>query len=308
MGVVKKELTSRGMSAAGLTNLLMTQKDQIAKLAPPGLSNALGLTSMADLGSFADSVKAAGAGVSREAGRTAAAAASEGTAWLRWAAPLALLAVALGGLYWYNLQGQPAANPAQPPIGAGIEKPVVNTATPNLDRITPAIKDATTTLTRDGKALVETTAKMVALSLPGNVKLDVPENSYLKGLVKLLSDGGTTGAPKTVIAEDLTVDSSSGKLTDDSSTAVTRLTTVLKAFGTAKLKIIAYSDNMGEPAENKKTSLERATTIKDALVKAGVPADRILAEGAGPDHPIAPNDTEEGRAKNRRIELSIVPK
>ena len=52
--------------------------------------------------------------------------------------------------------------------------------------------------------------------------------------------------------------------------------------------------------------LDRANAVKDALVKAGVPADRVITEGAGPDRPIASNDTEGGRAKNRRIELAIV--
>ena len=60
--------------------MLMSQKDQIAKLAPAGLSNVLGLKSLTDLGSVADSVKAAGAGAAREFGRTATAAASQGTA------------------------------------------------------------------------------------------------------------------------------------------------------------------------------------------------------------------------------------
>jgi outer membrane protein OmpA-like peptidoglycan-associated protein len=54
--------------------------------------------------------------------------------------------------------------------------------------------------------------------------------------------------------------------------------------------------------------LERADAVKDLLVKAGVPADRIRTEGLGSEKPIAPNDTEANRAKNRRIEISLVRK
>jgi len=129
MGVVRKEPSARGMSPAGLTNLLVSQKDQIAKLAPAGLSNVLGLTSLTDLGSVAESVKAAGAVAAREVGRTAAAAASQGSAWLRWAAPLALLAAALlGVLFYYNAgpaEPAPNANANPAPIRVAPETPVV---------------------------------------------------------------------------------------------------------------------------------------------------------------------------------------
>jgi outer membrane protein OmpA-like peptidoglycan-associated protein len=79
----------------------------------------------------------------------------------------------------------------------------------------------------------------------------------------------------------------------------------MKAFGNAKLKIVGHTDDVGDPDQNKKMSLDRATAVKDALIKAGVPADRVIAEGANPGRPIASND-EASRAKNRRIELMIV--
>ena len=70
-----------------MTDLLRGQKDAIARVAPAGLSNALGLDSLHDLGQVADSIKMAGAGTAREVGRTVAAGASQGSDWLRWAAP-----------------------------------------------------------------------------------------------------------------------------------------------------------------------------------------------------------------------------
>jgi outer membrane protein OmpA-like peptidoglycan-associated protein len=307
MGVLRKETVSQGLSPASLTNLLMGQKDAIAKLAPAGLSNALGLKSLTDLGAVADSIKTAGAGAAREVGRTAAAAANEGSAWLRWAAPLALLAAVLLGLYyWSSRQGEPAQNPAEPPALAQATRPVPDRAPERVERATPVVKDAGPPRTEDGRALVETTSQRVSLSLPGNVKLDVPDHSYLQAMVQFFTDRAGPREPKSFVADNLNFEGNTAKLSSDSTTAISNLATILKAFSTAKLKIEGHTDNVGDPAQNKKIALDRATAVKDALVKAGAPGDRIMVEGVGPERPIASNDSEEGRAKNRRVELTVV--
>jgi OmpA-OmpF porin, OOP family len=294
MGLIKKETASNGLSLASLTSLLVSQKDLIAKFAPAGLSSAMGLKSLTDLGSAADSLKSASTGAAREFGRTASAAASEGASWLRWAAPLALVAAALlSALYFFSRPKEPAQDLAAPPV-------VANTARPIVDPVSPP-------QTRDGKAIIETMSRMVSVSLPGDVKLDVPENSYLPAMVKFFTES-KDGQPKSFVADNLTFSGATPELTTDSSTAIKSLATVLKAFDTAKLKIEAHTDNSGDPAENKKASVARATAVKDALVHAGVPADRITAAGVGADRPLASDDTADGRARNRRIELSVVSK
>ena len=293
MSLIKKETASKGLSLASLTSLLLSQKDLIAKFAPAGLASAMGLRNLNDLGSGIDSLKSATTGAAREFGRTASAAASEGGSWLRWAAPLALLAVALlGALYYFNTQKEPARELDEPPVVSSKARP---------------IQDPAPLQTRDGKALIETTGKMVPLTLPGNVKLDVPEKSYLPAMVKFFTES-KPGEPKNFVADDLNFDGTSSELTTDSSASIKSLAAVLNAFATAKLKIEAFTANGGDSAENKKISLARATAVKDALVHAGVPADRITAEVAGADRPAASNDTETGRGGNPRIELSVVSK
>lgn len=70
----------------------------------------------------------------------------------------------------------------------------------------------------------------------------------------------------------------------------------------ARLEISGHTDDAGKKAANKKLSQERADAVRDYLVSKGIEADRMRAVGYGDEKPIAPNDTSEGRQKNRRIE------
>jgi OOP family OmpA-OmpF porin len=71
-----------------------------------------------------------------------------------------------------------------------------------------------------------------------------------------------------------------------------------------ELKIVGHTDNKGTPEYNLDLSSRRAANVVVALTGSyGIAADRLTSEGAGLTQPIASNDTEEGRAKNRRVEL-----
>ncbi len=70
----------------------------------------------------------------------------------------------------------------------------------------------------------------------------------------------------------------------------------------ARIEISGHTDTTGKKAANKKLSQQRADAVRDYLVSKGVDADRVKAVGYGDEKPIAPNDTAEGRLKNRRIE------
>jgi hypothetical protein len=64
----------------------------------------------------------------------------------------------------------------------------------------------------------------------------------------------------------------------------------------------------GSFADNWEVSAQRSLTVTRELVEAGMPAEWIFAAGFGANHPVAPNDTEEHRAMNRRVEISPVPR
>lgn len=75
---------------------------------------------------------------------------------------------------------------------------------------------------------------------------------------------------------------------------------------TWNLKLSGHTDNKGSESYNLKLSENRAKAVKNYLVAQGVDPSRIESKGFGSTQPIAPNDTEENRAINRRVEFQIV--
>jgi len=67
--------------------------------------------------------------------------------------------------------------------------------------------------------------------------------------------------------------------------------------------ITGHTDNVGKRDKNMKLSADRAESVKQWMVQRGVSAARMTTKGFGPDRPIAPNDTDANKQKNRRIEF-----
>jgi len=74
-----------------------------------------------------------------------------------------------------------------------------------------------------------------------------------------------------------------------------------------RVRMEGHTDSIGTAEYNMKLSLRRANAVKDYLIKKGIAKERLSAEGFGFTQPIAPNDTKEGRALNRRVQLTPVP-
>ena len=69
---------------------------------------------------------------------------------------------------------------------------------------------------------------------------------------------------------------------------------------------VGHADSIGSDAYNQRLSLRRAEAVKKFLVSKGVEANRVYTEGKGEKSPVADNKTNEGRAKNRRVEVEVV--
>ncbi len=87
-----------------------------------------------------------------------------------------------------------------------------------------------------------------------------------------------------------------------------RAVSIMKAHPSMEVEIAGYTDNVGGDQVNKDLSLRRAKAVRDYLIRHGIDANRITAKGYGKDNPILPNDTDEGRAANRRVEFVVLKK
>lgn len=101
-------------------------------------------------------------------------------------------------------------------------------------------------------------------------------------------------------------DLGSARLRDSSLEVIDLIADVLRRNPRLKLRITAHTCSIGERDYNMWLSRERAKSVKEALVKQGIPPPSIRYYGKGPDSPIATNRTEEGRELNRRVEFHVV--
>ncbi len=94
-------------------------------------------------------------------------------------------------------------------------------------------------------------------------------------------------------------------ISPDSAGLLDRLIETALRCPTVSIEIVGHTDTDGEPAANQALSEKRAQAVIDHLVKAGLAADRFTATGYGSTQPVAGNDTDEGKAQNRRIEFVV---
>jgi len=95
-------------------------------------------------------------------------------------------------------------------------------------------------------------------------------------------------------------------LKPESETEIKLLEDIMKANPTMVIEVRGHTDNQGNAAYNLDLSKNRAMALVQSLVNRGIAVNRFVAKGFGVTKPIATNDTEEGRALNRRIEMVIV--
>ncbi|RYY54545.1 MAG: OmpA family protein [Chitinophagaceae bacterium] len=116
---------------------------------------------------------------------------------------------------------------------------------------------------------------------------------------KLEKDLAETG--KSVLYINFDVDKAT--LKPDGLETVKVIGEMLQINKSLKVAINGYTDNSGTAARNQQLSEDRALTVKNTVIKSGIDASRLESKGYGQANPIADNGSEEGKAKNRRVEL-----
>jgi outer membrane protein OmpA-like peptidoglycan-associated protein len=129
---------------------------------------------------------------------------------------------------------------------------------------------------------------------------------------KYISDCGTNKRPvavvkgKTAIALNVEFDTGKAIVKEKYYDNIKKVADFMKANPGAAITIEGHTDNVGNAAYNKKLSLKRAKSVRQYMIdKFGIDGKRIKTAGYGKDAPIANNNTEEGRQKNRRVEAVV---
>ncbi len=101
-------------------------------------------------------------------------------------------------------------------------------------------------------------------------------------------------------------DTNSDKISSNFSNVIGQIAQLLEKYQQVKIEIVGHADSRGTEDYNQELSLRRAKSVKRLLVKNGIDGDRLIVSGKGESSPIADNSTEQGMAKNRRVEFIVI--
>jgi outer membrane protein OmpA-like peptidoglycan-associated protein len=127
----------------------------------------------------------------------------------------------------------------------------------------------------------------------------------LKGALSSVAETTETARGVIVSLSGILFDVGKATLKPASQLSVAKLAGILMVFSNMNLSIEGYTDSTGSADLNMRLSMDRARSVYEFLMTQGVPNSRMKYQGFGPENPVAPNDTETNRARNRRVEVVL---
>ncbi len=225
-----------------------------------------------------------------------------GSKWLPWLLVLAALAL-LWGLVKSCSTTEPTTEtlavkePVQAPAAATPQPsvtPVPATATPEPAKVeTPAPAEESSAFEKN---------------LSTGYVIKAAKDGIESKLVNFIESSDPVSEDLWFTMDGIQFDTAKATIRKESTTQINNIAEILKAYPKVKIKVGGYTDNTGKAASNLKLSKNRASAVKKALVAKGTAAGRIDAEGYGSEHPVATNDTDEGKQQNRRIDIRVTEK
>jgi len=122
----------------------------------------------------------------------------------------------------------------------------------------------------------------------------------------LIYDAFELKKDKKIVMNNLFFDYNKWNLLNESHSELDRVVYLLKNFPIELVEISGHTDSVGKDEYNLELSDKRANSVVQYLTKKGVPNEKLQSKGYGKEQPVASNETDEGRAKNRRVELNIL--
>lgn len=146
----------------------------------------------------------------------------------------------------------------------------------------------------------------------GSYGLSVTQPGYMFYTAEISNPGDSISVAlqpiksgSTTVLNNLFFDYDSDVILETSHAEIARLVKFMQTNPKLKIIIVGHTDSRGSQQYNLDLSSRRANALRDALIAQGIPADRIASKGMGSSSPIATNDTDDGRALNRRVEAVI---
>lgn len=287
MGFLGREIKDERLNVGGLIHLLAGQKANILSDISAGALSSLELNHVNGNKGFATS------------------ASNDKATGLNWLIPLAAMMI-LGGFLLYNVRGCNGGEASNISTNATVieaPKPIATLPT----------KPTTDTIKADTSAKIDPMwahlGNLSARKLPNGTSLNLPEKGVENRLIAFIEDNSKQVDKTTWFDFDrLLFDTGKSTLRKESQEQLKNVSEIMKAYSNVEIKIGGYTDNQGKEENNVKLSNERANSAMNEIVKLGVDAARIKAEGYGSQHPVADNATPEGREKNRRVSIRVTKK
>ncbi len=286
MSFLGKYISSNGISnAGGLTSLLSGQAGFLKGLIPASLLSSLGLGNL-----FSGS----SGKVDETVTKLKSTPEETKSGMSKILLPLIALAALIALIYFFS---------------KGCNKDTVTTSM--KDTVRKTIPQTTPPKTDSVKMPTEWAklGKFNAVKLLDGTSINIPELGVENKLIGFIQDKTKLVDKDTWFTFDrILFETGKSTLTTESMDQIKNMGAIMKAFPNVELKIGGYTDNTGNAATNKKLSQDRANTVMNEIVKLGIAPARLKAEGYGPEFPVADNSTDEGRQKNRRIDVRVSKK
>jgi OOP family OmpA-OmpF porin len=110
---------------------------------------------------------------------------------------------------------------------------------------------------------------------------------------------------KKIVLRGVNFDFDKSNIRPDAEPILDAAATALKEESSIAVSVEGHTDSRGTDAYNERLSVRRATAVRDYLVRHGIDAQRLTVRGFGESQPVASNETDDGRAQNRRVELRV---